>query len=225
MIVVGGIPAPNSVAGGFNGGGSARGRTRPHSQAGGGGGGAADVRTGPGYTLADRILVAGGGGGNGGNGVVMGTRGSIWAQGAAGGASGGQGCCGLNGGGPGYLAYGGARGAGGADWDYEPPPQTYAPSGSPGMLGVGGHAPHGDVSIEGAGSGGGGGGGGGYYGGGGGGAAGRCFSDGSDCAGYAVGGYGGGGGADYVGGNPTREWVLNDAWTGNGLAVIAYRTH
>ena len=93
------------------------------------------------------------------------------------------------------------------------------------MLGMGGQAPHGWLGGDGAVSGGGGGGGGGYYGGGGGGAAGRCLSDGSDCAGYVVGGYGGGGGSDYVGGNPSpHDWVLDGAWRGNGLAVITYRT-
>ena len=220
MIVVGGAPAPNSVAGGFNGGGSARGRTRPHSLAGGGGGGATDVRTGPGYTLNDRVLVAAGGGGNGGNAYG----GGGWAQGAAGGASGQPGCCGINGGGAATYLYGGAGGAGGADWDYEPPPQTYAPSGSPGMLGVGGQAPRGDSDGPFASwaSGGGGGGGGGYYGGGGGGAAGRCFSDPADCTGYDVGGYGGGGGASYVANASPLDWVLNGARAGNGLAVITY---
>jgi hypothetical protein len=77
-IVVGGSPAPNSVTGGFNGGGSASGRTRPYSLAGGGGGGATDVRTGPGYTLADRMLVAGGGGGNGGNAYGGGAWATAW---------------------------------------------------------------------------------------------------------------------------------------------------
>ena len=221
MIVVGGSPAPNSTAGGFNGGGSARGLRSPYSEAGGGGGGATDVRTGPGYALADRILVAGGGGGNGGNAYGGGT----WAQGQAGGTSGAPGCCGVNGGGRGYAGTGGAAGAGGADIDYEPPPQTYAPSGSPGVLGMGGHAPVGDRG-EGWGSGGGGGGGGGYYGGGGGGAAGRCFVPGSgECIGWATGGYGGGGGADYAGCCPLpHSWVLDGAREGNGLAVITYRT-
>lgn len=108
MIVAGGSPAPDSVAGGFNGGGPASGRTRPGSLAGGGGGGATDVRTGPGYTLADRVLVAGGGGGNGGNASVGG-----WAQGASGGTSGEQGCCGINGGGAGAYVRGGPAEQGG----------------------------------------------------------------------------------------------------------------
>jgi hypothetical protein len=218
MIVVGGTPAPNSVAGGFNGGGSAGGRARPYSVAGGGGGGATDVRTGPAYTLAGRVLVAGGGGGNGGNAYSeYWSYNGIWAQGAPGGSSGRPGCCGINGGGAPLPYRGGAGGVGGLDTVYEHPP-AHAPSGSPGALGVGGSAPGGTLWA-----GGGGGGGGGYYGGGGGGAAGRCRSTPEQCFAYAAGGFGGGGGSDYGGGGSPGNWVIDGAWAGNGLAVITYR--
>lgn len=216
MIVVGGTPAPNSVVGGFNGGGSATGRTGRYSVSGGGGGGATDVRI-SGSRLADRVLVAGGGGGNGGNSYSdYWSYNGIWAQGAAGGTSGQPGCCGSNGGGAPLIYRGGAGGAGGADIDYELP-QTYAPSGSPGALGIGGSAPDGSF-----GAGGGGGAGGGYYGGGGGGAAGRCRSTPEQCFAYAAGGFGGGGGSDAGGNNGPHSWVIDGVWPGNGLAVITY---
>jgi hypothetical protein len=223
MIVVGGTPALNSGAGGFNGGGSAQGPAGWHSATGGGGGGATDVRTGPGYTLATRVLVASGGGGNGGNSYSpYWSTTHIWSQGAPGGTSGQPGCCGSNGGGAGGTQYGagGAGGAGGADLDYEPPPQTYAPNGSPGALGAGGAAPAGSDR-----SGGGGGGGGGYYGGGGGGAAGRCRSTPMQCVGYAAGGFGGGGGGDYPASHTStpHTWVTDGVWHGNGQAIITYR--
>ena len=219
MIVVGGSPTANAVAGGFNGGGSASGHAKLHSLAGGGGGGATDVRTGPGYTLADRILVAAGGGGNGGNAYSeYWSYNGIWAQGQAGGTSGAQGCCGVNGGGAPLSYRGGAGGIGGPDIVYEQPP-AHAPSGSPGSLGAGGSAPAGTSW-----GGGGGGGGGGYYGGGGGGAAGRCRSTPEQCFAYAAGGFGGGGGSDYGAGGSPGNWVIDGIWPGNGLAVITYRT-
>jgi hypothetical protein len=216
MIVVGGRPAPNSGAGGFNGGGSAQGPAGRFSSTGGGGGGATDVRTGPGYTLASRVLVAGGGGGNGGNAYNYSST-IIWSQGAPGGTSEEPGCCGINGGGGGSpYGYGGTGGAGGADIVYEQPP-SHAPDGSPGAWGAGGTAPAGWGSE----SGGGGGGGGGYYGGGGGGAAGRCFSTPEQCAGYTAAGFGGGGGSDYS--SAYNGWVIDGVRQGNGAVIITYR--
>jgi Glycine rich protein len=215
MIVVGGRPAPGSGAGGFNGGGSARGPAGWHSPTGGGGGGATDVRTGPRYGLASRVLVAGGGGGNGGNSYNwIGGHRYVWAQGASGGTSGQPGCCGTHGGGAAQFYRGGAGGVGGADVVYEQPP-SHAPDGSPGALGVGGAAPGGTYLS------GGGGGGGGYYGGGGGGAAGRCFSTPEQCAGYTAAGFGGGGGGDYSASAHSR--VTDGIRRGNGLVIITYR--
>jgi hypothetical protein len=219
MIVVGGRPAPGSGAGGFNGGGSAQGPAGWHSPAGGGGGGATDVRTGPAYGLASRVLVAGGGGGNGGNGYC-----ACWpfhpapAQGAPGGTSGQPGCCDSNAGGAARSYAGGTGGAGGADVVYEQPP-SHAPDGASGAWGVGGTAPAGYGGF--GGSGGGGGGGGGYYGGGGGGAAGRCFSTPEQCAGYEAAGFGGGGGGDYS--RSAHTWVTDGIRRGNGLVIITYR--
>jgi hypothetical protein len=217
VIVVGGTPLPGSISGGFNGGGSATGRVRAQSTAGGGGGGATDVRTGP--SLADRVLVAGGGGGNGGNGYSLyWSTNFVWAQGAAGATSAAEACCGVNGGGGGTYNMPGAGGKGGADYNYGPP-QTYAPSGSPGALGVGGSGPGGSQGL----AGGGGGGGGGYYGGGGGGAASRCRTTPEQCAGFATGGYGGGGGSDFPQFDGSRLSVTDGVRWGNGLAILTYR--
>ena len=129
------------------------------------GGGASDVRRG-GTSLADRIIVAGGGGG-----VTL--RGGRGGQGS--GANGRSGTASIDAGsaGPGAggtATSGGAGGAAGTDGQ----------PGTPGVLGVGGDA----VPIT-EGFGAGGGGGGGYYGGGGGGTG----------SGDPVGGGGGGGGS------------------------------
>ena len=141
------------VLGGYNGGGDGN---SVFSAFGGGGGGASDIRFTP-YTLADRILVAGGGGGAGSDGGA--TNG-----GAGGGLIGGTAATATNG--ATIEASGGTQVAGGA-------PGSLAGwgVGNPGVLGLGGlGGPH----IAG-------GGGGGYYGGGSGewagGAGGSSYSD------------------------------------------------
>lgn len=140
----GSTPLPG--AGGFNGGGDshATGTADPNS-APGGGGGATDIRRYP-YTLADRLLVAGGGGGGGGNGGSSGGSGGHIATGYPGihGDGGSQGGAG------GTASAGGDGGTGTVS------------NGDAGSLGDGGDGQGGGVR-------GGGGGGGGYYGGGGGG--------------------------------------------------------
>ncbi|HEX5910296.1 MAG TPA: glycine-rich protein, partial [Thermoleophilaceae bacterium] len=99
-VFVGGQPADNRSAGGYNGGGESAGQqgTRGH-----GGGGATDIRRAP-YTEADRLAVAGGGGGSGskeaaggdsdgvgtagGSDVTDGKGGRSGSEGGAGGAAG-----------------------------------------------------------------------------------------------------------------------------------------
>lgn len=130
-IYVGGVGAAG--VGGYNGGGD----SDPTVY---GGGGASDVRQG-GATLADRVLVAGGGGGRGNSGADAG--------GGSNGATGADGSGTFFGGGGTQVAGGAGGGSG-------------SPSGDSGALGVGG-AGGGFGNTDG------GGGGGGYYGGGGGG--------------------------------------------------------
>jgi hypothetical protein len=143
-VEVGGC-LPGNLAGGYN-GGSDGGR---FSTPGCGGGGASDVRRGPGYALADRLIVAGGGGASATNPGAPG--------GAATGGHGIGGFFGSVGGG------GGTQTAGGLGYANTPYPGGTSPWGSNGDLGYGGYG-------YGAGGGGigAGGGGGGFYGGGGG---------------------------------------------------------
>ena len=152
-IYVGGAGAAgNAAAGGFNGGGIAG---SGHADA-GSGGGASDIRLST--SLADRIVVAGGGGGTGG---------WIGGAGAPGGltlaATGTKGSAAGTAGGGGTQVAGGAAGLG-----------VTTGNGNPGQLAVGGTGGSGSVA-------GGGGGGGGFYGGGGGGS--DSVSGGSDGAG------------------------------------------
>jgi uncharacterized repeat protein (TIGR01451 family) len=130
------------VAGGFGGGGAADGFI-----GGGSGGGASDVRSG-GFTLGERLLVAGGGGGAGSGSIVGAAAGG--SGGAGGGASGGAGA--IGGGPEGAGGGGGTATSGGSGGGF---------NGQPGAAGVGGL---GDAEDTGAG----GGGGGGWFGGGGG---------------------------------------------------------
>ncbi|MEV6984616.1 IPT/TIG domain-containing protein [Sphaerisporangium sp. NPDC051017] len=167
---------------------------------GGAGGGASDVRTGPGYGLDDRVLVAGGGGG-GGN-FDRGYAGGGGDGGGAAGASGGSSSLGANPGGGATSSAGGSGGAGsyGAD------------AGADGTAGTGGA---GGAEVPGGTSGaGGGGGGGGWYGGGGGG--------GGEWAGpptYARASAGGGGGSGY---GPAGTTFQTGVRSGNGVVIITY---
>jgi hypothetical protein len=178
----------NASAGGYNGGGN--GANPGGGGAGGGGGGASDVDQ-NGYSLSDRIVVAGGAGGAGGGGVGGGGGGvgggRAGGNGKAGGYSGGKGCNIYPGGGGegGVQVIGGEGGAAGSNV------QGNAPgAGGDGEEGTGGDGGLGGGSGFYGGSGGGGGGG--WYGGGGGGGGG---SDPNVCYG---GGGGGGGGSSYV---------------------------
>ncbi len=144
-IYVGGQPTvrPGAGSGGFNGGGAVGALPCGGGTSDGwGGGGASDIRTS--VSLANRLVVAGGGGGTGySNGL----------GGAGGGLTGGDGAASWI---SGTQGFGGTQSAGGAGGFYSP---NSSPSG---VLGVGGDAgPLNTYCI-------GGGGGGGYYGGGGG---------------------------------------------------------
>lgn len=144
-----GLPT-GGATGGFNGGGNTSGGG---TYGGGGGGGASDIRISP-FTLADRVVVAGGGGGNGFNG-------SDFPGGPGGNLTGGAGTADAS---PGSTAAGGGTpSAGGTAGAY-----TSISPASPGTFGNGG-AGGGDLSISGGGGGGWYGGGGGVWGGGGGG--------------------------------------------------------
>jgi gliding motility-associated-like protein len=152
--------------GGYNGGGNG-GSANILSNGGCGGGGASDIRIAP-FSLADRVVVAGGGGGMGGGNTQ---------------AIGGNGACTNGGDGVSPFGFGGAGGA------------TFAGgNGGPSWMDAGNYGGNGSLAQGGNGAidpcynvGPGGGGGGGNYGGGGGG---------SDCYAYwALGGGGGGGGS------------------------------
>ncbi|WP_344188142.1 IPT/TIG domain-containing protein [Acrocarpospora corrugata] len=182
------------------GGGGAGGKGGVWWLDGGAGGGASDVRTGPGYGLDDRVLVAGGGGGGGNfdNGYAGGGGGGGGAAGAAGGSS----SLGASPGGGATSSAGGSGGAGsyGAD------------AGADGTAGTGGaggaEAPGGSTGA------GGGGGGGGWYGGGGGG--------GGEWAGpptYSRASAGGGGGSGY---GPAGTTFQTGVRSGNGVVIITY---
>jgi hypothetical protein len=195
---------------GYNGGGTGA----PNRN----GGGASDIRI-DGISLADRVLVAGGGGGAGGAGIGgAGGGGAVCAEGAGGqggvcqgcgpyAGSGGDGTCTV--GGNGGISNGGfTSGGGGAGLTAGGSGSSgggYGNAGTAGTLGQGGNfgfnAQYG-ICNSGAG------GGGGYYGGGG-------SADGQCAAG------GGGGGSSYIGG------VLNGSVTagvqsGNGLVIISW---
>ena len=192
----------------------------------GGGGGASDIRDGT-YTLADRLLVAGGGGGGGLNGSGQGPDGtSVTVAGGAGGNAGSPGGAGASavgsceetevgggGGGAGTATMGGAGGAGntsGASCGGNITP----PNGGAGGEGSGGAA---GESLEGTG----GGGGGGYYGGGGG-AAGTWDQDGDTASGSG----GGGGGSSYTGtatGASVNDDPASPPGSGNGEVIITYQ--
>lgn len=179
----------------------------------GNGGGATDIRIG-GVTLANRVLVAGGGGGAGraGNWPACQTPVGIGGNGGNGGnLTGGNGFTGsstacncTNGGGNG--GFGGTALAGGAAGTYN---NIGCLSGwgigSAGVLGDGGA---GSTQVS-NGHGGGGGGGGGYYGGG-------CGANGSN----TTPGGGGGGGSSFVG-TLTNTVVTSGTNTGNGQVIIA----
>ena len=187
FIYVGGAGSVgNAAAGGFNGGGAAG---SGHADA-GSGGGATDLRIA--NTLADRVVVAGGGGGFGG---------WIGAAGAAGGlltaGTGTKGGANTGGGGGGSQTAGGVAGLG----------STSPGNGFAGSLGLGGAG--GTFTIAG-----GGGGGGGYYGGGGGG--GDAVSGGSDGAG------GGGGSSYAAVNLTTSIQHLAGVRTGNGQVILRY---
>jgi len=162
-VVVGGaggdaIGEPQSVAGGYNGGGAGRGQQWKS----GGGGGASDLRTLPvasGVTPTDsRFLIAGGGGGAGGDNRDRCPSGGV---GGATPGAGHDGRYGTTGGGAGTQAAGGARGTSGT---CSTPVQATA--GTRGFGGVGAYESRSDGLCIGSG----GGGGGGRFGGGGGGA-------------------------------------------------------
>jgi hypothetical protein len=195
-----------------------------------GGGGASDIRDG-GYTLADRLLVAGGGGGGGGDGdgtcVAGGDAGGCFAAGGAGGDAGSAGeagastlgVCGetLSGGGggaAGTATMGGAGGAGNTSGN-DCGGNSTPPDGAAGSEGGGGAAGESANGAYGAG------GGGGYYGGGGG-AGGTWDSDGDD----AGTGGGGGGGSSYTGtaaGASVNDDPASPPGGGNGEVIITYR--
>ena len=197
-IFVGGRGSDDN--GGFNGGGTG-GQHSLFGWNGRGGGGATDIREGA-RSLANRILVAGGGGGAGWD---FDCRGNGGKGGAEIGGAGDRGCNGLGGGG-GTQTRGGAGGRGGIG------PTGSGRRGKRGQLGKGGHG-------GGDNGGGGGGGGGGYYGGGGGGS-GYDYGSGSD----ASGGGGGGGGSSYVEPDATNVsmWRGWKAKTQDGLVVISW---
>jgi uncharacterized repeat protein (TIGR01451 family) len=156
---------------------------------GGGGGGSSDIRMDPAgcgtfaCSLADRILVAGGGGGHGGHGGRGGALGGTGGDG--GGAVGGDGGTQVFGGNPGTSGTGGTATAGGTGG-------INANSGSIGNNGTNGSAGLGGDGGPGNGGGGGAGGGsgGGWFGGGGGSGGGGGFGGGGGAGGGAGGGSG-----------------------------------
>jgi hypothetical protein len=216
-VFVGG--AGSGSVGGFDGGANGGTASCPNT-CGFGGGGASDIREG-GDTLADRILVVGGGGGAGedGTGGNYGSFGSYKGGvggigGGSTGVSGGSGSSssfedGGGGGSGGTQSNGGAGGSGGLGGTGVGNP------GYAGALGEGGAGGEGctvTYCIPGAN---GGGGGGGYYGGGGGGAGGSIVSE-------SGAGGGGGGGSSYI--EPSayayRSWQGWKIKTSNGLVVF-----
>ena len=185
-------------AGGFNGGADGGTILTGSVSTGGsaGGGGASDVRRTP-FTLADRLIVAGGGGGEANTGYGGAGGGLI---GGDGGVGVGLGTSGGGGGGGGTQSAGGAGGTGGTQSPYPP-----GMPGAPGTSGSGGRG--GDASSNAAP---GAGGGGGYFGGGGGGGG----------ANQSFGGAGGGGGGGGSGFGPAGVTFLNGVRPGDGLITI-----
>ena len=190
--------------GGWNGGGDGgaaveRADGRPGS-AGSGGGGATDVRRGAG-TLADRILVAGGGAGGGGGGIG----GPYGIGGVEGGSpNGSAGYAPLGSANPVTGGRGGTQRVGGAPGANAPDGAVTATGGS---LGIGGIGAGGGVN-------GGGGGGGGLYGGGGGGTEVQWTTD-------PLGAAHGGGGSSF---GPTGTSFRSGVWgnLGDGRLTISY---
>lgn len=211
-IYVGGEGDVNGT-GGFNGGGQGGTGSAGSSCFGGpagGGGGASDVRA-VGTTLADRVIVAGGGGASGRD-YCNGTCQPCGCGGGGGGAGGGVG-------GPGQAAYncgfnypgqninfggGGTATAGGTAG---PQDNGSTNLGTAGGLGIGGTGSNGQYDVAG------GGGGGGYYGGGGGGGA---------ANGSGVGGGGGGGGSGYVDASMLPVGSTAGVQTGDGMVILEY---
>ncbi|MEV7012250.1 IPT/TIG domain-containing protein [Streptosporangium sp. NPDC051022] len=181
------------------GGGGAGGVSDGAGSFGGSGGGASDVRTGPGYGLGDRLLVAAGGGGGGhALGRAFGGGGE---GGPGGGSTGGDGASGrlsANPGGGATATTGGSGGAGTGGSGRNGADGTF------GAGGAGGGAPNLGT--------GGGGGGGGWYGGGGGGGRGPSNDTGSAAA-------GGGGGSGY---GPAGTIFSTGVRSGDGVVTITY---
>jgi len=211
--------------GGFNGGGKggySSWEVRGIHSHGHGGGGASDVRE-NGDSLADRVLVAGGGGGQGG--FDCGNRCQTYGLSGAGGAGGGTTGGGGQGGGGGVYGAGGGGGgtqsAGGAGGKGGDSGSGYSGIGHAGRAGHGGHGGYGCLHHQHGycGEGGGGGGGGGGYNGGGGGGAGASIE-----RTYVGGGGGGGGGSSYA----ERRATDVHMWQGwknpdrNGLVVFSW---
>jgi len=188
----------------------------------GNGGGASDIRDGT-DTLADRLMVAGGGGSGGVNGGGID---GLSAAGGAGGDAGSPGGVGTSipgvceetlsggdGGGAGTATTGGAGGAGGTSPKGADCGNTTPPNGAAGSEGSGGGGGESPIGASG------GGGGGGYYGGGGGGGGGYDSESGA-------GGGGGGGGSSYTG-TATGASVNDDPASppagGDGEVIIAYQ--
>ncbi|MGA7283565.1 MAG: glycine rich domain-containing protein [Candidatus Cybelea sp.] len=217
---------PDSLSGGYNGGGDGNGGEGSSYPLSYGGGGASDIRDG-GTTLHDRILVAGGGGGQGG---ITGKTGDKRSGhgGKGGDSTGGAGfvgfcgpSCDLSGGGGvgGSQRKGGSGGSAGGCW------AGCGVTGKNGSLGDGGAGGDSNCGSSCSNGGNGGGGGGGYYGGGGGGGAGSGYA--SYGSFWPAGGGGGGGGSSYVEPSATQVQMWQ-GWrnaTGNGVVIFAWREY
>ena len=187
----GGPPsAPGGAVGGFNGGGDG-GNASGITVGGGAGGGASDVRTGT-FSLADRIVVAGGGGGGANSANVH-----------PGSGGGGGGTTGVTG-----TSTNTANAAGGGGTQTGPGTAGTPGFGTNGGPGVGTTGGVGAAETSGVGPGGGGGGG--FFGGGGG-------SSGLSMAGGSTDGGGGGGGSGFT---PTGTGLTQAVNTGNGSVAI-----
>jgi hypothetical protein len=187
----GGTPsAPAGGIGGFNGGGDG-GNASGSTVGGGAGGGASDVRTGT-FSLADRIVVAGGGGGGANSANVH-----------PGNGGGGGGTTGVTG-----TSVNTANAAGGGGTQIGPGPAGMPGFGTDGGPGVG--ATGGAGAPESSGVGPGGGGGGGFFGGGGG-------SSGLSAPAGETDGGGGGGGSGFT---PTGTGLTPAVNAGNGSVAI-----
>jgi hypothetical protein len=204
-IFVGGAGDYGGGYGGYNGGGEGGLDPSCNGICGWGGGGASDVRQG-GDSLADRVVVAGGGAGAG---TDYGTGGDGGGKvGGAGEGSGGR--QGSGGGGGGKQSSGGSGGHGGRKGC------CHGGGGASGAFGQGGNG--GEDYFQYLESGGGGGGGGYYGGGGGGGGGGITYS-----SGPFYGGAGGGGGSSYA--EPQATHIKDEkggATPGNGGIIISW---